>query len=41
MLVVSLVMLLAINALQRWSLRREGGDLQPALALVPAVAVDA
>lgn len=40
MLVISFVMLFGINALQRWSSRREGADLRETVALIPSVALD-
>lgn len=40
MLLISFAMLLGINALQRWSSRREGTDAAETLALIPAVALD-
>jgi sulfate/thiosulfate transport system permease protein len=40
MLVLSFAMLLGINLLQRWSGRREGGDLSETPVLTPALATD-
>ncbi len=40
MLVISFVFLLAINALQRWSSRREGHDVREAPALRPAFGLE-
>jgi hypothetical protein len=40
MLVISFVMLVGINTLQRWSTRREGRDAPESLQLTPALALD-